>query len=230
MLRAPRYDARPFRACIGIVERMPSSAAARARAPASSAASARAQPTCERAERRRVGVDDRLVAHRRRPEPLDLLEPGPQRRQQILRVEGLGVTEGPVPSAGTPSRTGVPPLHPRTGPACFPRSPGSGRFRRRRGVELGDRGEEASIHVHAVVGVPDGGVELGEVVPLVMHALGRAPDPPPARTGVRTPVRHSPMHPTRHRQPCSTIPNDPPRFRGGYGDAQDLTQQHRTEL
>jgi hypothetical protein len=23
---------------------------------------------------------------------------------------------------------------------------------------------------------------------------------------------------------CSTIPNDPPRFRAGNGDAQDLTQ------
>ena len=102
-----------------------------------------------------------------------------------------------------------------------------GRGRRLPSLELGDRGEETSIHVHAVVGVPDGGVELGEEV-AVAHALGRAPDPA-ARTRVRAPAPRSPAHLMLIAgvvRPYRTTRRD---FAGGYGDAQD-DSEHRTEF
>ena len=65
----------------------------------------RPQLALERLERRRVRVDDRLVAFLGGAEPLDAVQPRAQRLQEVLTVERIGVAEGlPGPAEAGPEQ------------------------------------------------------------------------------------------------------------------------------
>ena len=151
----------------------------------------RPQLPFERCERRRVRVDDRLVALLCRAEPLDAVQPGPQCRQQVLGIELAGVAE----RLTRPAQAGAEQRPGRAAHAVDQRSAdpdqelAGGQIGG--GIEVGDGRREPAVHVDAVVGVADRRVELREEVAVRRDLVG-APAHPPADRGVVVHVEHPP--------------------------------------
>ena len=203
---APRYEARPFLACIGTVARAPSSARS-VPVPSDAPRLPRPEPALEPAIAGPGHPPSSCPPARRRAQPLDL----PRARSQVRRRSSPSkVSTGPsaVPSRGSRTRTAVPRRHRPKGRApCRRLEHGAG--------TLGPPHRPLATaqppgHVHAVVGVPDRGVELGQEVPLARD--GQSPGRTHRRTNrvsnVSEPVAdNSPLR-SRSLPVRSTIPNE----------------------
>ena len=150
----------------------------------------------ERLQGRHERVDDRLVALDRGAQALDRVQARAERLQQVLGVEGLGGRRARCPPGGSATEQ-------RPGRATDAVDQGGADARQqfaRRGpvhrIEIDDRRREASIHVDAVVGIADRGVELRQVITLRREDIGALADPPPnggsvqRRMGRRRAVSH----------------------------------------
>ena len=198
--RSPRYEARPLRATIGTVARMPSSAAARAPGEGVARASPRRPATARSASIAGAQrVDHRLVAALGRAELDDRGERRLERVDERLGLDLLGVAERLRPAlrkAGAPERA--------AGAADRRderRAGGDQELARRRAavqvVELDLDGGEPARHVRAVVGVADRRVELGEVVALLGDRRRAAAQPAVERLGGHGGLRHAAQAPQR---------------------------------
>ena len=167
--RSPRYDARPLRASIGTVARMPSSAAALAAASASRQSARRVERAAQRVDgglRARRPSSCRRAAPRparpRRPPPLAARRRAPAARTSRRRRATCRRAAARCPTAGRWRHRRSRPASSRPSTSSLPGGVAA--------VELGELGldgGEPAVHVRPVIGVADGGVELGEVVALL---------------------------------------------------------------
>ena len=200
-----------MRACIGTVARMPSRAASaalrdgrapRRRRPAAPARTPRAPARRRRRSSCRPPPPRPVPGCRRGPRAAP--SAGPRRRSDSASPSASPALRSTVPNSGP----AAPPTRrsgwPRPGQAARP----AGSRRSRRGRH---GGREPAVHVHAVVGVADRGVELGQEVPVGCDLVGASANPAPDRGRRRT--RRTPSHARRRpvRSPPSTIEPPPGR-------------------